>query len=56
VGFKVLERLGPADWVSLQANGNWGLLPGATPHLHVHIDGRRRGDKTWAQPQLSPRR
>ena len=52
---QVLERLALVDWVNLQANGNWGLLPGATPKLHVHIYGRRRGGKTWAQPVDLPK-
>jgi len=52
---QVLERLGLVDWVNLQANGNWGLLPGATPKLHVHIYGRRRGGTTWAQPVDLPK-
>ncbi len=52
---QVLERLGLVDWVNLQANGNWGLLLGATPKLHVHIYGRRRGGKTWAQPVDLPK-
>ena len=47
---QVMEQLGLADWFNLQANGNWGLLPGATPHLHVHIYGRRRGGATWGEP------
>jgi len=52
---QVMERLGLADWFNLQANGNWGLLPGGTPHLHVHIYGRRRGGVTWAQPVELPK-
>jgi diadenosine tetraphosphate (Ap4A) HIT family hydrolase len=52
---QVLERLGLVDWVNLQANGNWGLLPGSKSHLHVHIYGRRRGGKTWAQPVELPK-
>lgn len=51
----VLEQLGLVDWVNLQANGNWGLLPGAEPHLHVHIYGRKRTGKTWAQPVDLPK-
>lgn len=51
----VLVALGLADWVNLQANGNWGLLPGATPRLHVHIYGRRRSGTTWAQPVDLPK-
>jgi diadenosine tetraphosphate (Ap4A) HIT family hydrolase len=52
---QVLVNLGLVDWVNLQANGNWGLLPGAELHLHVHIYGRKRSGKTWAQPVDLPR-
>ena len=52
---QVMERLGMAPWFNLQANGNWGLLPGARPHLHVHIYARRQGGKTWAQPVDLPK-
>ena len=52
---QVLERLGIAPWFNLQANGNWGLLPGGKPHLHVHIYARRPGGKTWAQPVDLPK-
>ena len=52
---QVLVRLGLADWVNLQANGNWGLLPGAEPHFHVHLYGRRCGGSTWAQPVDLPK-
>jgi diadenosine tetraphosphate (Ap4A) HIT family hydrolase len=31
------------------------LLPGGSPHLHVHISARRRGGKTWAQPVDLPK-
>ncbi|MGE3267835.1 MAG: hypothetical protein AB7P40_03735 [Chloroflexota bacterium] len=51
----VLEQLGLIDWMNLQANGNWGLLPGGEPHLHVHLYGRRKGGKTWAQPVDLPK-
>jgi diadenosine tetraphosphate (Ap4A) HIT family hydrolase len=52
---QVMERLGMAEWFNLQANGNWGLLPGGAPHLHVHIYARRRSGKTWAQPVDLPK-
>ncbi len=52
---QVMERLGLADWFNLPANGNWGLLPGGSPHLHVHIYARRRSGKTWAQPVELPK-
>ena len=51
---QVLDQLGLVDWVNLQANGNWALLNGTAPHLHVHIYGRRKGGKTWAHPVVLP--
>lgn len=51
---QVIEDLKLAPWFNLQANGNWGLLPGNKPRFHVHIYARRKG-KTWAMPiQLPP--
>jgi diadenosine tetraphosphate (Ap4A) HIT family hydrolase len=50
---RVMEDLDLAPWFNLQANGNWGLLPGNTPHFHIHIYGRRRGS-TWGQPVRLP--
>lgn len=52
---RVLERLGLVDWVNLQANGNWGLLPGGSPHFHIHVYGRRKIGQTWAQPVQLPK-
>ncbi|MCC6175881.1 MAG: hypothetical protein IT305_11300 [Chloroflexi bacterium] len=52
---QVMERLGLAPWFNLQANGNWGLLPGGAPHLHVHIYARLPAGKTWAQPVDLPK-
>jgi diadenosine tetraphosphate (Ap4A) HIT family hydrolase len=46
----VLVRLGIVHWVKRHAHGNWGLLPGITPHVHVHVYGRRRDGETWVQP------
>jgi diadenosine tetraphosphate (Ap4A) HIT family hydrolase len=51
----VLVRLGQVDWINLQVNGNWGLLPGASPRLHVHIYGRKKTGKTWGQPVDLPK-
>lgn len=48
-----MERLELAPWFNLQANGNWGLLPGTAPHFHIHVYGRRRG-ATWGQPVQLP--
>ena len=41
--------------LNVQANGNWALLPGGSPHLHVHIYARRRSGKTRAQPVDLPK-
>ena len=48
-----MEELQLAPWFNLQANGNWGLLPGNSPRFHVHIYARRRG-KTWGMPVQLP--
>jgi len=50
---QVMEELKLAPWFNLQANGNWGLLPGNTPRFHVHILARRKG-KTWGMPVQLP--
>jgi diadenosine tetraphosphate (Ap4A) HIT family hydrolase len=50
---QTMETLNLAPWFNLQANGNWGLLPGSSPWFHVHVYGRRKGT-TWAQPVQIP--
>ncbi|HEX7483532.1 MAG TPA: hypothetical protein VF281_00105 [Candidatus Saccharimonadales bacterium] len=50
---KVISELNLAPWLNLQANGNWGLLPGATPFFHIHIYGRNQ-TKTWGKPIALP--
>jgi diadenosine tetraphosphate (Ap4A) HIT family hydrolase len=50
---KVMSELELAPWFNLQANGNWGLLPGATPFFHVHIYGRNKTD-SWGKPITIP--
>lgn len=50
---KIMDGLHFAPWFNIQANGNWGLLPGATPFFHVHIYGRNKTD-TWAKPIALP--
>jgi len=50
---QVMEELKLAPWFNLQANGNWGLLPGSVPRFHVHVYARRKG-KTWAMPVQLP--
>lgn len=50
---KIMDKLKLAPWFNLQANGNWGLLPGATPFFHIHIYGRNK-TATWAKPIVLP--
>ena len=50
---KAMEELNLAPWFNIQANGNWGLLPGNTPWFHVHVYARRKG-KTWRMPVQIP--
>lgn len=40
-------------WFNLQANGNWGLLPGASPFFHIYIYGRNKTD-SWGKPIILP--
>jgi len=42
-----------APWFNIQANANWGLLPGAHPFFHLHIYGRNKTD-TWGKPIALP--
>lgn len=46
---RIAESLDLAPWFNMQANGNWGLLPGATPFFHIHIYGRNR-TASWGKP------
>ena len=48
-----LETKSFAPWFNIQANGNWGLLPGAQPFFHVHIYGRNKTDM-WGKPLILP--
>ena len=50
---QAMEELKLAPWFNLQANGNWGLLPGSSPWFHVHVYARRKG-KTWGMPVQIP--
>jgi len=50
---KIMEDLKFAPWFNIQANGNWGLLPGAEPFFHIHIYGRNKTD-SWAKPIVLP--
>jgi diadenosine tetraphosphate (Ap4A) HIT family hydrolase len=49
----IMERLAMAPWFNIQANGNWGLLPGSTPFFHIHIYGRNK-TTNWAKPIVLP--
>lgn len=50
---KIMEELEMAPWFNIQANGNWGLLPGGTLQFHIHIYARLKG-KTWGMPVQLP--
>lgn len=50
---KTMEELQLAPWFNLQANGNWGLLPGGTPFFHVHVYGRNKTGM-WGKPVVLP--
>ena len=50
---KIMKDLGLAPWFNLQANGNWGLLPGKETFLHIHIYGRNK-TASWAKPIVLP--
>lgn len=42
-----------APWFNIQANGNWGLLPGASLFFHIHIYGRNMTVQ-WGKPLVLP--
>jgi diadenosine tetraphosphate (Ap4A) HIT family hydrolase len=50
---KIIEEIGLATWFNIQANGNWGLLPGNTPFFHVHIYSRNK-TACWGKPVVLP--
>jgi diadenosine tetraphosphate (Ap4A) HIT family hydrolase len=49
----VMKNLELAPWFNIQANGNWGLLPGSTPFFHIHIYGRNKTE-TWGKALVIP--
>lgn len=49
----VMEAAGIAPWFNLQANGNWGLLPGNQTFFHIHIYGRNK-TASWGKPITLP--
>lgn len=50
---QAIVSAGLAPWLNFQANGNWGLLPGATPFFHIHIYGRNKTE-SWGRPITLP--
>lgn len=50
---RIMDEMKLSPWFNIQANGNWGLLPGNTPFFHIHIYGRNRTDM-WAKPLVLP--
>jgi diadenosine tetraphosphate (Ap4A) HIT family hydrolase len=50
---QTMEKLQFAPWFNIQANGNWGLLPGGRPFFHVHVYGRNK-TKMWGKPVALP--
>ena len=50
---KIMVDLDVAPWFNIQANGNWGLLPGNSPFFHVHIYGRNK-TANWGKPIVLP--
>lgn len=49
----LIKDYGLTPWLNIQANGNWGLLPGNTPFFHVHVYGRNK-THTWGKPVVLP--
>lgn len=49
----IMQSIGIAPWFNIQANGNWGLLPGNKPYFHIHIYGRNKTQR-WAKPLILP--
>lgn len=50
---KIMKNLKLSPWFNVQANGNWGLLPGRTPFFHIHIYGRNK-TASWGKPLVLP--
>lgn len=51
---QIMESLEMTQWFNMQANGNWGLLPGASPFFHIYIYGRNKSAASWAKPIVLP--
>jgi diadenosine tetraphosphate (Ap4A) HIT family hydrolase len=50
---KLIESTNITPWFNIQANGNWGLLPGTKPFFHLHIYGRNKTER-WGKPIVLP--
>ncbi|HSX28494.1 MAG TPA: hypothetical protein VLF60_03535 [Candidatus Saccharimonadales bacterium] len=50
---QIMEEIELAPWFNIQANGNWGLLPGGRTVFHIHILGRNKTDM-WGKPVILP--
>lgn len=49
----IMQELGVAPWFNLQANGDWGHLPGRSLYFHIHIFGRNKTE-SWGKPISLP--
>lgn len=50
---QIMEKLGVSQWFNIQANGNWGLLPGSKPVFHIHVFGRNK-TSAWGKSLVLP--
>jgi diadenosine tetraphosphate (Ap4A) HIT family hydrolase len=50
---RAIEECKLAPWQNIQANGNWGLLPGGKTSFHIHILGRNK-TQSWGKPIILP--
>ena len=50
----IMKDLELAPWFNLQANGDWGHLPGRSLYFHIHIFGRNKTE-AWGQPIALPK-
>jgi len=50
----IMKNLAVAPWFNLQANGDWGHLPGRSLYFHIHIFGRNKTEN-WGKPIALPK-
>lgn len=50
---KRMKNMELSPWFNIQANGNWGLLEGASPFFHIHIYTRNKTE-SWGKPITLP--